>query len=67
MTELRITLKAARVNAGLTAKEAAKQLHISVGTLWNYESGNTVPDWDMVKTISNLYQIPADNIFFGHT
>ena len=61
----KITLAAARVNAGLTQKEAAKQLEISSKTLLNYENGISVPDWDMVNKISELYEFPSDYIFFG--
>lgn len=36
-----ITLKAARVNKGLTQREAAKTLGISESTLFGYEKGKT--------------------------
>ena len=36
-----ISLKAARVNAGFTQKEAAKQLKIGESTLIKYEKGET--------------------------
>ena len=39
----RFTLKACRVNKGLTIKEAAKKLNISEFTLMNYELGKTFP------------------------
>ena len=61
----KITLRAARVNAGLPQKEAAKQLGISQATLQNYENGATVPDWDVVEQIEALYNYPANFIFFG--
>ena len=60
----RVSLKAARVNANLTQKEAAKRLGICLSTLQNYESGTTVPDWNMVKRIVDVYGRPADCIFF---
>lgn len=59
----KITLEAARVNAHLTQKEAAKALKISVATLQNYESGRTTPDWCVVRKIEELYQYPIDYIF----
>lgn len=61
----KITLAAARVNAGFTQKKAAKELGVCQKTLQNYESGVQVPDWDMVNKIEKLYQFPADFIFFG--
>ena len=61
----RVTLKAARVNADLSQKDAAKLLGVSVATLQNYESGETVPDWNLVRLIERIYRFPADYIFFG--
>lgn len=61
----RITLDAARVNAGLTQAAAAEKLGITRSTLQNYETGKTVPDWSMVKRIEEVYKFPADFIFFA--
>lgn len=61
----KITLKAARVNANLSQKEAADALGVNVSTLQNYETGKTVPDWDMVKRIEMLYRFPMDFIIFA--
>nr|WP_296077695.1 helix-turn-helix transcriptional regulator [uncultured Ruminococcus sp.] len=61
----KITLKAARVNAGLSQKEAAQKLNISRDTLSNYEKGIFSPSWDMVHKIGDLYDFPIDFIFFG--
>lgn len=60
-----ISLKAARVNAGLTQAEAALSLGISKKTLQNYEEGVTFPTMQKVKEISVLYNFPKDYIFFG--
>lgn len=61
----KIQLKAARVNANLSQDEAAEMLNISKATLQNYESGKTIPQWDMVKRIGEVYNFPTDFIFFG--
>ena len=61
----KITLAAARVNAGLNQQDAAKALGISVGTLQNYESGKTVPQWSTVRKIEEVYRFPADFIFLS--
>ncbi len=61
----RISLKAARVNAGFSQQEAAKMLGISKATLQNYETGSTVPDILMSRKIEEVYHFPADYIFFG--
>lgn len=65
MSYPKITLKAARVNADLTQREAAKALGVDVSTLQNYETGKTVPDWEMVKKIETVYSFPADFIIFA--
>ena len=38
------SLKAIRVNAGLTMKEASERIGISVVTLRNYEKYKTIPN-----------------------
>ena len=40
-------------------------LGVSVETLRNWEKGNTVPTYDKVMKICELYKYPADYIFFG--
>ena len=60
----KITLKAARVNANLSQKAAAVALGVNVSTIQNYEMGKTVPDWEMVKRIEEVYRFPADFIIF---
>jgi len=65
MAKFTITLKAARVNAKKKLKEAAEHLGISARTLQNYESGKTIPDYDVVLKMSEYYEIPVDRIFFG--
>lgn len=61
---LKITLEAARVNAGLTQKEAAKMLQISNKTLQKWESYQTFPNAHKVAEICDLYNVPYDNINF---
>jgi transcriptional regulator with XRE-family HTH domain len=59
-----ITLKAARVNKGLTQKEAAKLLGIGEKTIAMYESGKTFPDVQMIKKIEELYGVSYNEINF---
>lgn len=61
----KITLAAARVNAGLSQEEAAKELNVSKDTLSNYERGKSVPNWETVRKIETVYNFPSDFIFFG--
>lgn len=60
----KITLEAARVNAGLTQKEAAEQLGISYQTLSRYENNSGIIRQDMIKKMSELYGMPVEFIFF---
>lgn len=60
----KITLKAARVNAGLTQKEAAKELGISNKTLWSWENGLSSPKATQTADICNLYNVSYDNLNF---
>ena len=60
----KITLKAARVNVGLTQKEAAKRLDVSNTTLCNWENNVSVPKADKIDAICELYGIPYDNLIF---
>lgn len=59
-----ITLKAARVNSGLTQEEAARQLGISVEALRKYESGKSSPTVSVVKRIEDLYNVPYCDLIF---
>lgn len=63
----KITLEAARVNAGLSQKEAAKLLKISNNTLGNWENGKSFPDAEQIEKLCKLYGCPFDIInFFAH-
>lgn len=61
----RITLTAARVNAGYSQKRAAELLGISNKTLCNWENGKTFPDQPMIEKICNLYGVTYDMINFA--
>ena len=65
MSTMKITLAAARVNAGLSQREAAKMLGITPETLRNYERGKQVPSWTTVKEMERIYGISADNMIIG--
>lgn len=61
---MKVTLRAARVNAGLGQKTAAAALGISNKTLCNWEKGNSFPDAQQIKAICELYRAPYDDIIF---
>ena len=59
-----ITLKAARVNKGMTQDEAAKAIGISPETLSNYERGNSFPDVPIILKIEMVYGVQFSDIIF---
>lgn len=59
-----ITLKAARVNVGLTQKQAAEKLGISDNALWNYENGRSFPDIMIVKKMEEVYKQSYNDLIF---
>ena len=61
---MQISLKAARVNAGLTQKEAAAALGTTRDTVGNWERGKSFPDAPQIGKIVSLYGVPYDNLIF---
>ena len=61
---VKITLKAARVNAGLTQKDVAERLGISNKTLCSWENGITTPNVHQVQSLCDLYGVSYDNLNF---
>ena len=63
--KLKLSLRAARINANLTLIEAAKKLGVNKSTLikWEKHSGQVTANNQL--RLSSLYKIPVDNIFFG--
>ena len=59
----KITAKAARVNADLNLKEAAKKLGLSYQTLSSLENDEDKITLGLAKKMSKIYQIPMDFIF----
>ena len=62
---MKITIKAARVNVGLTQEQSAKELGITRHTLASYEAGKTVPDIEMGKKMAVLYKTSIDCLIFS--
>jgi len=58
------SLKAIRVNLGLTLEEASELIGISKYTLFNYEHFKTVPDNDKIKKIMKAYDVSYNEIRF---
>ncbi len=60
---MKISLKAARVNANFTQQEVANKLQISKHTVINWEKGKIKPKFAYLKVLSELYGIDIDYIF----
>lgn len=60
----KITLKAARINACLTQKEAATKLNVRAETLGRWENYISTPKADKIDSICQLYNVPYDRIIF---
>lgn len=61
---LKITLKAARVNKGLTQNEVAKKINIRRETLINWENGRSFPSPEQIDLLCSLYDVKYDNLYF---
>lgn len=60
----KLTLKAARVNAGLTQAEAADKIGVSLTTLVNYEKATSFPDVRTLKRIEDAYGVEYRDLQF---
>ena len=61
---MKFSLKAARVNAGLTQDEVARSIKKSKNTVVSYEKGRSVPDIEIGKALAKLYGMSVDDIIF---
>ena len=60
--DVKISLRAARVNAGLSQKEAADLLLIGISTLQGYEAGKRQPRLDTLGRMEQLYGIGMQHL-----
>lgn len=60
----RFTLKAARVNAGLTQMDVVAKTGINKGTLVNYEKYRTIPNIEVARILASLYGLSVNDIIF---
>lgn len=59
-----ITLKALRVNAGLTQKQLAEVMHITPETIGNWERGKTYPDVKQITELEKIFNVGYSDINF---
>lgn len=64
MKPFKITLKAARINAGLTQYQAAKAIGVSRESIQNYEEGRCKPKYDTYLKMLEVYQVPQELLSF---
>lgn len=57
-----ITLKAARVNVGMSQQEVADALKIHKNTVVSYEKYRTIPDIETAKALAALFGRSVDEI-----
>jgi transcriptional regulator with XRE-family HTH domain len=60
----KISIRAARVNAELSQKEAAERLGVSNKTIGNWENRITFPPADKINAMCELYGVPYDHLNF---
>jgi DNA-binding XRE family transcriptional regulator len=61
---MKISLRAARVNAGLTQEEVARCVKKSKNTIVSYEKGRSMPDIETGKALARLYGMSINDIIF---
>ncbi len=59
-----VTLKAARVNKGLTQEEAAKLIGVSADVISNWERQVSFPDVLQLKVIERVYGVDYQHLIF---
>lgn len=62
MTDYKITLAAARVNAGMTQEEVAKAMHVSKNTIVNWENGKVEMKPAQFKMYCSIVKAPENCI-----
>lgn len=60
----KVTLKAARVNAGFTQSEVADKARVSITTIRNWEQGKSYPKQPAIEFLCELYGVSYDQINF---
>lgn len=66
MKRLKISLKAARVNANLSQEEVARKMKKSKVTINNWENGKTEIDYGNLNELCRLYSITMDDILLPY-
>lgn len=62
---IKITLSAARINAGYNQREAADLIGVSRATVQSWEQYKTSPSVEQAEQLSSIYNLPLENIIFS--
>ena len=66
MKRLKISLKAARVNANLSQEEVARKMKKSKVTINKWENGKTEIDYGNLNELCRLYSVTMDDILLPY-
>lgn len=66
LKRLKISLKAARVNANLSQEEVARKMKKSKVTINNWENGKTEIDYGNLNELCRLYSVTIDDILLPY-
>ena len=66
LKRLKISLKAARVNANLSQEEVARKMKKSKVTINNWENGKTEIDYGNLNELCRLYFVTMDDILLPY-
>ena len=61
---MKMSLKALRINKGLTQKAAADEIGVGLATLKNWEAAKTFPNQPQIERICAVYGVTYDCINF---
>ena len=64
MEDFKITMAAARVNAGKSQAEVAEALHVGKQTVVSWERGRTSPTMEKALEFCTFCKIPIDRVSF---
>lgn len=59
---MQMSIKAARVNMGLTQQELADEVKVAKKTVWSWENGKTKPTIDKIEPLCNALGVEYDDI-----
>lgn len=63
MSEIKMSLAAARVNAGMTQEQAARAIGVCKSTIIHWEKGRVDVPFSAVVQLCELYGVSVGNIF----